>query len=148
MLPNRGAESMSAILVIDYDFQFRRQIQDLLVARGHTVTVCECPEDAFQILFAESFDMIVSELYLPFSVHCAEVERNASFEVGVKTVRELSWALPNCKVVGLSAMSAENLNRIARFLPTVPILAKPATYLQAADLIESFLNEEKVTRVH
>jgi DNA-binding NtrC family response regulator len=139
---------MAAILVIDYDFQFRRQLQELLTARGHSIVVCECPEDAFKVLFSETFAMIVSELYLPFSVHCAEVEQNSSFEVGVKTVRELSWALPNCKVVGLSSMSAGNLSRIARFLPTVPIVSKPATYTQAADLIESFLNDEKVTSVH
>ena len=139
---------MAAILCIDYDFQFRRQMENILGEREHRVVTCECPEDAFKLLFEERFDIIVSELYLPFSVQCADVEKATSFEVGVKMVRELSWALPESKVVGLSSMSASNLNRIARFLPTVPVVAKPATYRQAADLIESFLVDEKVQSVH
>jgi CheY-like chemotaxis protein len=126
---------MKSILIIDDCEEYRETTAHLLLDAGYDVWEASCPKEAFEILHRESFDLIVCDLHMPFATDESKDEFVESYEVGVKTVRELKDIFPEIPVIALSNTPQTNLTRIARFMESVPTYAKPLYTQEYLDLV-------------
>ena len=126
---------MKSILIIDDCQEYRETTANLLLDAGYDVWEATCPKEAFEILHRESFDLIVCDLHMPFATDETQNEFVVSFEVGVKTVRELREVFPEIPVIALSTTAQADLKRITRFIESVPTYSKPIYSKEYLDLV-------------
>lgn len=117
---------MESILVIDDCDDFRAVLSHLLLDAGYYVVDAASPDQAFQILKTETFQLFLCDLYMPFT---HEEDLRAGFEcssnVGIQTLRELIWVFPWTPVIGMTGLSGEEIWKANEILPGVPIFSKP-----------------------
>lgn len=116
---------MKNILIIDDSEDFRETCGEILAGEGYQVACAPSPDDAFPLLKEHDFHLIICDLHMPFCSGQEQSNYKESFEVGVKTIKELKWALPSSNILALSAASASDLRKIAATLEPVPTLSKP-----------------------
>ncbi len=136
---------MKTVLVIDNDLEFREAFSDLLQEQGLEVVTSDCPDTAYQKLFGmEAPDLIVGDLHMPFTTGVERNEYKTSYEVGVKTLRELAWVFPETPVIALSALEELDIERVRKLLSPIPAYRKTADLHRAAELVQSFLDSAEV----
>lgn len=139
---------MKSILIIDDSEDFRDTCGEILASEGYTVACAPTPDDAFPLLKEHDFHLIICDLHMPF---CSGEEKEnfaESFEVGIKTIKELKWALPSSNILALSSASALDLRKIALTLEPVPTLSKPRTKDELMLLVDWILspNSHKIVQ--
>ena len=61
----KGALNVAAILVVEDDPQMNRILCAILSRNGYPCKGCKEPAEAFQLLYAEQFDLIISDVMMP-----------------------------------------------------------------------------------
>ncbi len=113
------------ILLIDDDKDYRETVSAVLEDAGIEVISASCPDDAFPLLFDGQYSLIICDLHMPFTEGHAQEEFIRSYEVGIKTIRELAEALPHQSIIALSAAAPSDLSRIQSQLDPVAAFSKP-----------------------
>lgn len=131
---------MKTVLVIDNNEQYKEDLREALEDRDIDVIDADCPDEAYKMLFTmDPPDMIVSELSLPFTTSGAQCDYKHGAEVGVKTLRELSWVFPETPMMALTGLADDNLKRIRRVLNPIPMYHKSDDMWLIADIVQGFL---------
>ncbi|RIL12029.1 MAG: hypothetical protein DCC75_01215 [Proteobacteria bacterium] len=120
-----SGQRMANILVIDDNDEFRQDLTEMLLDEGYVVWPAACPDEAFPMFDKEKFDLIICDLTMPFTLGENFMEFEYSSEVGVQTIQQLSWALPDTRVIAVSALPFTELSEIKQRLSNVPLLSKP-----------------------
>lgn len=131
---------MKSILIIDDNDDFRSLICDILLDAEYDVWDAPCPDQAFAVLGRETFDVIVCDLQMPFTLGKDFDKYPFSFEVGMRTIRELAGVFPFTPIIAVSALPRLVLHQLQNEIQTVPILPKPFQAKELLDLIESHLS--------
>jgi len=136
---------MKTVLVIDNNREYREAFCDVLEGQGIDVVASDCPDAAYQKLFGmDAPDLIVGDLHMPFTTGPTRDEYKTSYEVGVKTLRELAWVFPDTPVIALTALEELDIERVKKLLSPIPAYKKSANLHQAADLVQGFLESADV----
>lgn len=130
---------MQTILIIDDDSEFRELASEVLMEGGYDVWDVPCPEEALPVLMAEEFDLILCDLHMPYSVGEKASEYIYSYEVGVRTIQELTGVYPDIPVIGLSSAAPSDLRRIAKYLEPAIACSKPCRPSELLGLVEDIL---------
>lgn len=131
---------MKTVLIIDHNHEYREAFRDALEQEGLDVLDADCPDSAFAMLrTSESPDLIVCDLYMPFTTGEQATEFKTSYEVGLKTMHELAWVYPEATVIALAALGQQELNRLKPYLEPIPAYTKPALFHDAAEIVGGFL---------
>ena len=132
---------MKSILVIDDDLDYRETIQAWLEEAGYDVQVAESTDQAFTILSRDSFDLILCDLHLPFTLDQRHFDYGYSYTVGVSTIQELKNVYPELPIVAISATMPWDLPKVLKELPELPRLSKPFSRDQLVVLVTKSLQE-------
>ena len=116
---------MKSILLIDDDHEYREIIGNLLSEHDYHVEVTRCPDEAFPLLERERFDLIICDLHMPFTLGPRRSEYPYSYEVGIRTIGELSGACPDTPIVAVSATMPWDLPQVMQRISHIPALSKP-----------------------
>lgn len=136
---------MKTVLVIDNDAEFREAFCDVLQGKGIDVVTSDCPDAAYHKLFAmDAPDLIVGDLHMPFTTGPYREEFKTSYEVGVKTLRELAWVFPETPVIALTELEELDMERVRKILSPIPAYRKTADLQRAADLVQSYLTSSQL----
>lgn len=100
------------ILVVDDDAGVRQVLRSMLESAGFTVGVAGNGREALEIMSAERYDVIITDLVMP------EQE-------GIETIKLLRRDHPQAKVIAMSGAFGGDYLRIAGFLGAHKTLAKP-----------------------
>jgi CheY-like chemotaxis protein len=136
---------MKSILIIDDCQEYRETTANILLDAGYDVWEATCPKEAFEILHRESFNLIVCDLHMPFATDESKNDFVESYEVGVRTVRELRDVFPDIPVIALSNTSQADLKRIAKFMESVPTYSKPIYTQEYLDLVGMHIENPSAT---
>ena len=126
-----------SVLLIDDNEDFRETCRWLLMDAGYDFWDAPSPQDAWPMLSSEKFDLIVCDLHMPFTSGPSQDEYVTSYEVGVRTIRELADIYPDTPIVALSATAPCDLKRLARYLDPIPAFSKPERPQDLLDLLET-----------
>lgn len=135
------------ILLIDDNEEFREVASCVLLDAGYDVWEASCPEDAFPLLRNERFDLIICDLHMPFSMGPNSDDWVTSYEVGVRTIRELSNVFPEVPIVAMSSTSPTDLNRIGGYLDPVRAYSKPNRSSEIVNMVQSFLSDDEASDI-
>ena len=127
------------ILLIDDDSAFREIAALVLAKNGYYVWETDCPARAFPILAKERVDLVLCDMHMPFITGEFEDEDLYSFETGVRTMQEVHLALPELPIVGISAASQTDLDRISGQVFPNAIISKPTDCRELVQIVETFL---------
>ncbi len=128
-----------SILVIDDNDDFREIIECILLDAEYCVRAVRCPDEAYQVLHEESFDLIICDLNMPFTLGEHRDEYPFSFEVGVKTIQELGWVFPTRPIIAVSAAAPSDIEKLRVDLGDLPVLSKPCAPSELLALVEQSL---------
>lgn len=126
---------MKTILLIDDCDDFREMTRCVLLDAGFDVLDAPTPSDAFPILKKEKCDLIICDLHMPFCSGKEKEDYVVSFEVGLRTIKELRTAIPNTPIIALSSIGEGDIMRLGKFLDPTPAFSKPRTPGELLDLI-------------
>lgn len=126
-----------SVLLIDDNEDFRETCRCLLLDAGYDLWDAPSPKEAWPLLSLEKFDLILCDLHMPFSSGDDSRRYITSYEVGVRTIRELADLFPETPIVALSATPAHDLKRLARFLDPIPAFPKPEKREDLMELLET-----------
>lgn len=119
---------MQDILIIDDDAGFRETASMILEEQGYRVREATCTEEAMALLIAgERFDLILCDLCMPFTNGERQKDFRNSVDVGYRTAKEIAWALPQSKVIVLSALPPCDVARLSEHLHPIQAFSKPTT---------------------
>lgn len=136
---------MKTVLVIDNNAEYRDAFCELLQEQGVDVVASDCPDSAYQKLHGMGVpDLIVGDLYMPFTTGPDRDQYKTSYEVGVKTLRELSWVFPETPVIALTALEDNDIERVRMLLAPIPAYIKTPDLHRTADLVQGFLDSAEV----
>lgn len=128
---------MRDILIIDDDNGFCEVASLVLEDTGYRVKSVSCPEEAYAILLAgKRFDIILCDLFMPFTNTERQKYYRFSIDVGYKTAKELAHTLPECKVVVLSSLPPLDVMRLSKHLHPIQAFSKPSTINDLLTLID------------
>lgn len=116
---------MKNILLIEDSADYRENIELMLMDEEFCVTSVACPEEAFDKLHNDDFDVIICDLHLPFALSKEFANYPYSIEVGIRTIKELQWVFPGTPIIGISASMDSDLRRLQEEKDFVPLLQKP-----------------------
>ncbi len=116
---------MKTILLVDDDQDFRQIVATYLRNARYDVIEADCPDQAFQNLFEGKVDLAICDLHMPFTTNEEQEDYCESFEVGVRTIRELSWALPFLPIVAVSSVEQQKLEEITQGIGSLFSMSKP-----------------------
>ena len=139
---------MKTILVIDDSDDFRQIISTILLDHDYDVWEAACPDDAYEILKRETFDLILCDLNMPFTLGEEFHNYPFSHEVGVKTIQELGWVYPTKPIIAMSAASPHDLEKWTAELGDLPLLNKPFPPTDLLRTIEQSLSVRCGETVH
>jgi len=126
-----------SVLLIDDNEDFRETCRCLLSDAGYDIYDAPSPKEAWPLLSSEKFDLILCDLHMPFCTGDEQKKYITSYEVGVRTIRELADIYPETPIVALSATPAYDLKRLARFLDPIPAFPKPEKTEDLLELLET-----------
>lgn len=136
---------MKTVLVIDNNAEYREAFRDVLEEKGVDVVESDCPDNAYQQLFGmDAPDLIVGDLHMPFTTGPTRDEYKTSYEVGVKTLRELAWVYPETPVIALTALEELDIDRVRKLLSPIPAYKKTSDLQCTAELVQGFLDSTEV----
>ena len=136
---------MKTVLVIDNNAEYREAFRDVLEGQGVDVVESDCPDAAYQQLFGmDAPDLIVGDLHMPFTTGPSRDEYKTSYEVGVKTLRELAWVYPETPVIALTALEELDIERVRKLLSPIPTYRKTIDMHDAVQLVQGFLESSEV----
>lgn len=135
---------MKTVLVIDDNQDYVESVRTILEREGFEVFDTDCPDAAYQLLTSiDPPDLILCDLHMPFTTTEAEPHFKTSFEVGIKTARELSGVYPETPVVALTSLEQHDLLRIRRSLGTVPAFTKPFLPRDLLNIVKTYLSTKE-----
>ena len=134
---------MKSILIIDDSNEYRTVLAEVLELNGYEVVTADCPDSAYASLTEQRFDLVISDLHMPFSFGEKRHEFVESPEVGLRTIKELSGEMPSTRFLGLSSLPQSDLNRLAQFVYPVPVLNKPCGAREIIEIVEHVLGEQE-----
>jgi len=111
---------MKSVLVIDDNDDFRFLACNFLLDSGFDVWDAPCPTDAFTTLNRETFDLIICDLQMPFTLGKEQGEYPFSAEVGVRTIQELTCVYPFTPIIAVSALPVSVLRALAQRIDLPP----------------------------
>ena len=132
--------STRSILVIDDNDDFREVIECILLDAEYCVRAVRCPDEAYQVLKEETFDLIICDLNMPFTLGEHRDQYPFSFEVGVKTILELGWVFPTSPIIAVSAAAPSDIDRLRLDLGDLPVLSKTCAPKELLALVEQSLS--------
>lgn len=119
-VPSAITEKHSNILVADDSDFMRMMLEDILTSHGHNVLLAENGQECLNILRKETVDLCVLDIAMPVLD-------------GMETLKIIKKEHPDVEVVMLSALSTENMIRMAKELGAKGFMVKP---FQAQCLLE------------
>jgi CheY-like chemotaxis protein len=138
--PN-GKEAMKTVLLIDDNQDYVDSVRCILEREGLEVFDSDCPDSAYRLLRSiDPPDLIICDLYMPFTKGAKEGQFKTSFEVGVKTAHELSWLYPETPVVALTALEQGDLKKVRNFLSPIPAFTKPYRVGEVLGIVRTYLS--------
>lgn len=131
---------MTTVLLIDNNHDYREAFKGRLEERGLEVLDADCPDSAFRVLrHGDTPDLIVCDLHMPFSTGEDACDFKTSYEVGLRTMRELAWVFPEATVLALAELTRSDLDRLRPYLDTFPAYPKPPELSEAVGLVTELL---------
>jgi DNA-binding response OmpR family regulator len=106
---------MKRILVLDDDSTMRETIKDILIIEGHSVVVAANGKEGMNHIYAEVFDLIVTDVLMPD-------------KDGIEVILEAKKKYPYINILAISGggyISAENYLKMARDLGASASVMKP-----------------------
>lgn len=140
--------TMKTILLIDDHKEFREIVSAMLLSAHYDVREASCPDEAFEALRGEIPDLIVCDLYMPFTMSDEMGDFEYSYQVGVKTVEELRWAIPEVPIIVASAAVPMDLEARTRHLEGVRTLSKPFSSATLLALVSALLPAGEQMTLH
>ena len=135
---------MKTVLLIDDNQDYLDSVRCILEREGLEVFDSDCPDTAYRLLRSiDPPDLIVCDLHMPFIRGAKEPEFKTSFEVGVKTAKELSCVFPETPIVALTALEQEDLAKVRDFLKPIPAFTKPYRVKEVLDIVRSYLSTKE-----
>jgi CheY-like chemotaxis protein len=135
---------MKTVLLIDDNQDYLDSVRCILEREGLEVFDSDCPDTAYRLLRSiDPPDLIVCDLHMPFIRGAKEPVFKNSFEVGVKTAKELSWVFPETPIVALTALEQEDLAKVRDFLKPIPAFTKPYRVKEVLDIVRSYLSTKE-----
>lgn len=116
---------MKNALIIDDSADSREIVQAILSAEVQDVQVAGSIKEAFSILEVEEFDLIVCDLHMPFALDHDVVNYPYSYEVGIRTIKELEQVFPSTPIIAMTATVPWEIPQVMKELPHIPTLSKP-----------------------
>ena len=116
---------MKSILVIDDSRDTRDIVDTILSDAGYDVVSTGCTAEAFEALSNDSFDLLICDLHMPFVLDQNHFDYQYSYEVGVRTIQELSWVYPTTPIIAISATVPWELPTVMKSISHIPALSKP-----------------------
>jgi CheY-like chemotaxis protein len=136
-----GKEAMKTVLLIDSDREFRESFRDALERYEVDVIDVDCPTSAYeQLHLMDPPDLIVGDLFMPFTTGSDSAEYKTSYEVGVRTLQELAWVFPDKPVIALASLEGEELARVKGFLGASPAHRKPDEMRGVTEIVCGYLS--------
>jgi CheY-like chemotaxis protein len=139
---------MKSLLLIDDHEDFRAIMSTILRDAGYEVWEASCPENAFQILDHELPHLIICDLHMPFTTGADMHDFQYSYSVGVRTIEELQWAIPQVPILVTSAAVPTDIKRFTAHLPSVVSLSKPVNARTLLGTVEFLLQGADERVVH
>jgi len=120
---------MHKILVIDDSLAALQMVETMLVEAGHEVTACLESRDVLRLLENETFDLIVTDIYMPD-------------HDGLEIIREARWICPQVPIVALSGLTgSRDLLPIAKHLGACQTLQKPFDKNTLLNIVDTALGQ-------
>ncbi len=124
---------MSRILVIDDKLQIRLVIQELLAVDGHDVDLAENGSTALKMAASNSYDLIITDLYMP--------EKD-----GLEVIKALKKSLKQVKIIAMSGGGvkkfADDMLKSAKIMGAAVALQKPLDYDELRNAVKEVLAKE------
>jgi CheY-like chemotaxis protein len=139
---------MQSILLIDDHEDFRSIMATILSGANYDVWQASCPEKAFQLLDHEQPHLIICDLHMPFTDNEEMHDFQYSYEVGLKTVEELRWALPEVPLMITSAAIPTDLKKATAHLNSVIAMSKPINPKKLLVTVELLLQPNNEMVLH
>ncbi|HVN67933.1 MAG TPA: response regulator [Candidatus Sulfotelmatobacter sp.] len=117
---------MARILVADDQATMRQIIGEMLREKGHTVTVVEDGQAAYESAQANDFDLIVADVNMP------RLD-------GLEFLKKIKAAKPGLKVIFVTGMLEETIRIGSAELGLDGLIMKPFEKGAAVELIEKIL---------
>lgn len=117
------------ILLVEDDALYRSLIQKALGKNGYEITCAVDGLDAFEKMKAASFDLIITDIFLPH-------------KEGIEVIQEIKDAYPQMKVVAISSGGQAGHTTFLKIAETVgadACLQKPFTPEQLLPLVERLI---------
>jgi CheY-like chemotaxis protein len=136
---------MKTVFLIDDNEDYRETLRWILEDQGFEVVDTDCPDSAFEMLHKVGTpDLILCDLHMPFTTRDGSEEFKTSFEVGVKTVHELSWVYPDTPVLAMTALEEVDITRIKKYLAPIPAFQKPSKLSDMIHLVHGYLESKEM----
>jgi DNA-binding NtrC family response regulator len=104
---------MSKILVIDDSISALQAVEMILADAGYHVHTCLGGRSALQALQQESFNLVITDIYMPD-------------EDGLEVIRDSRRIRPNVPIVAMSGITGpRSMLRVAKFMGASETLQKP-----------------------
>lgn len=139
---------MKSVLLIDDHEEFRSIVATILRDAQYDVWEASCPDNAFQILDHELPDLIICDLHMPFTMGSDIHNYEYSYQVGVRTIEELQWALPKTPILVMSAAVPADVKRFTSHLSSVVTLPKPVQSRTLLATVEFVMNDRAELTLH
>jgi CheY-like chemotaxis protein len=131
---------MKTVLLIDDNDDYRETARHVLEDEGLEVHAADCPDSAFTLLETIGQpDLIMCDLFMPFTTGIDADEYETSVRVGVKTVQELAWVYPDTPVVALTAMENIDIAGVRKDISPIPAYQKPRRLTEMVELVRYYL---------
>ncbi len=116
---------MARILVIDDDAVTRRAIGAMLEEADHQVSYAANGEQGLEFYTRSPFDLVIIDLVMPI-------------KNGLQTIREMREAYPHARIVAISGVSPEQLDKAEEY-GALRTMVKPVESSQLLEVIDSTL---------
>jgi CheY-like chemotaxis protein len=134
---------MKTVFIIDNNCEYRESLKAVLEDEDVEVIGSDCPDSAYKTLATmDAPDLIVCDLYMPFTTGAEMNDYKVSYEVGLRTMHELAWVFPDTPVIALAGLEQAELNRLRKFLCPIPAFSKTHDISDAATIVRGFLESE------
>ena len=144
-----GKEAMKTVLLIDDNDEYRESVRCILEGEGLEVFDTDCPDTAFSMLHSIGApDLIICDVHMPFTTGPDREEFETSYNVGIKTLHELSWVYPDTPLIAMSAAEREHLKEIKKSLDPIPAYQKPSRLKDMVEMVCTFLVSKDFGGMH
>ena len=138
---------MKTILLIDDDPGFIEITAEVLSSAGYEIIPTYSPSEAFPVLMDELADLVICDLHMPFTMGDKQNDYKYSYEVGIRTIKEIYWAVPHLPIIALTSAPIHDLSRIATMIDPIPAYSKPASARKLVDLVYSVLEHKEALAI-